>query len=759
MNSEVSRPLTWSTQLDVLPQAETPPLKGDRIILPQSALEQLLAAATTITSNDARPETLSFDPFNPYTFPAERQVRKYLFERQQNLPHPLTFRLVNPEKGNVLYAGIREFSAPDGKVGLSTFIRQALGLVKRGGERTESKLTVHVEILPKGQFVKLRPLEAGYDVDWKAFLEQHLRDTYVTLTAGEEITISAGREDFRFLVDQLRPSGNAISIIDTDLEVDIEPLSEEQARETLRILAKKTQRGIETREGSSFGGKITVNSSESGQVLPFEYVDYDVKGWAHQQNLEIELIRSGTEGDLDLFVAPFGPRQRMKPREEIYTLANLDSQAAKKVIVRQSNVAFEDAEDLWISVRAWSSKNEDAEVAVPVQYELRVSQSDTSSDKHNIDVSGEDPMGHDEERCSNCQQRIPKRTMFLHENFCLRNNILCPKCQNVYQKSSEEWSSHWHCPHDRSFGDTIASQAKHETLLHATRICSACDYEAANTPDLAFHRTTHCPAKLILCQFCHLQVPQQGPEDPDRESAEVLLSGLTPHEVSDGARTTECHLCAKIVRLRDMTTHLKHHDFQRLSRSIPRICINANCGRTVDSVSRLGEVKYRSLNEMSLCEPCFGPLYVSQYDPEGKALRRRLERKYLTQLLTGCNQSWCKNEFCKTGRKHLGYDVEATVTSKGALAMIRPLLDGLRESHIPVHLCTDEASQTRRTMAEMVAAEGTASTKGKGKETDAPQGGYQLEWCVAALEVEQGNLDRARTWLQGFAPRRDEVRK
>ncbi len=34
-------------------------------------------------------------------------------------------------------------------------------------------------------------------------------------------------------------------------------------------------------------------------------------------------------------------------------------------------------------------------------------------------------------------------------------------------------------------------------------------------PELARHRTTICPGKLILCQFCHLEVPQEGdPLDP-----------------------------------------------------------------------------------------------------------------------------------------------------------------------------------------------------------------------------------------------------
>jgi translation elongation factor EF-Ts len=37
------------------------------------------------------------------------------------------------------------------------------------------------------------------------------------------------------------------------------------------------------------------------------------------------------------------------------------------------------------------------------------------------------------------------------------------------------------------------------------------------------------------------------------------------------------------------------------------------------------------------------------------------------------------------------------------------------------------------------------------------KGGYELEWCVAALEAENGDLDKARAWLKNFAPQRSEV--
>ena len=783
------KPLKWSTQLDILPESATPSsLKGDRIILPPSALEQLLSAATVIVTNEVQPQTSAFDPYNPYSFAAERRARDQLIERQQNLPHPLTFRLVNPKNGRIIYAGIREFSAPENTIGLSRFVKAALGIADlgrdditsainasaldhneaktRSGPSAPPKLTIHVEELPKGTFVRLRPLEAGYDAeDWKALLEQYLRDTFTTLTHGEEISIPAGNEVFRFLVDGLKPNEDAISLIDTDLEVDIEALSEEQARETLQTLAKKAQRAPSTKEGSSAGGKIAINSNEVGQVRPAEYVDYALQDWDRGQDLEVELTSMDEERDIDLFVSPFSQKHRERPREDTFVFGDVSSRSSKRLKIPHTNIELENAEALWISVRCWTGvEDEFLTQTLPIRYKLAVSTySSTLSTEEDISAESADLASADNERCSNCHQSVPKRTMFLHQNFCLRNNVLCPHCKNVFQKSSFNWKNHWHCPHDDVHGNTTSSKAKHDKLLHSSHICPSCHYKSASIPALAHHRTTMCPSKLILCQFCHLQVPQQGPDDPDADSAEVLLSGLTPHELSDGARTTECHLCSKIVRLRDMAAHLRHHDLQRLSRSKPRICKNVNCGHTIDGVSKAGEVKHQTpRNDIGICDSCFGPLYVSQYDPDGKALRRRVERKYLTQLLTGCNQAWCRNQYCKTGRKHLALDLETAINSKTAMTIIKPFLDNLKDNKTPAHFCTDEASQRRRALAEMLTFEDKAiegSSNGWVGETRNNAPGYELEWCVAALGVEDGDLDKARAWLKGFAPTKAEAIK
>ncbi|KIV84425.1 hypothetical protein PV11_00206 [Exophiala sideris] len=752
--------LKWSAQLDVAPSNRR--LIGDKITLPQSALEALLAAAPVVAvqNNKIRNLTSSFDPFNPYSFAAERHAREAFQDRQQQLPHPLTFRIVNPRNGRAVYAGIREFSAEEGTVGLSNGLREALGLQDASSQTSRDgtpsgdvvmtngtdslkpeTVTIHAKQLEKGTYVKLRPLEAGYDPeDWKSLLERYLRDNFTTLTSGELLVVPGARhEHFRFLVDKFEPDTDGICIVDTDLEVDIEPLNEDQARETLNKRLAKKGRQQESQEGSSLGGSISLETEVQGQVLPGQYVDYELKKWEHTQDLEVVLQASDEDASIDVFVNPYSAHQRSKPREDEYVFGDLSGRATKRLKLSHSNVDLEEAESLNISVHAWQDpEQESTDQDKPVPYTLRISTTTShldAADEESPEVSA------DEVTCKNCRQVVPKRTLPLHEAFCYRNNVSCPKCSGVFLKNSEAWKNHWHCPHDEEHGNTPSSHNKHDSIFHpeSPLQCPSCDFQAFDLPILAHHRTTTCPGKEILCQFCHLVVLQQGPDDPSFTDPEVLLSGLTPHELADGARTTECHLCSKIVRLRDMKTHLRLHDRDRVTRPKPRLCANSICGRTI----RYEDVEARSQkDQLGLCNECFGPLYVTTYDPEGKMLRRRIERRLLQQLIGGCGKSWCRNaEFCKTGHKNVtGQD--RVVSAKDGLPMVKPIMDELAQGVTTgLVFCVDEASQTRRNLANMMASEGE----------------YELEWCAKALEEERGDVGKARDWLKDRAPRIAEV--
>lgn len=755
--------LKWSAQLQVTESSRR--LTGDKITLPQSALEQLLAAAPVVSvqNGQSRNYTSSFDPFNPHSFAAERQARLALEDRQQQLPHPLTFRLVNPRNGRAVYAGIREFSADENQIGLSPGLKEALGLTTRSETPSISSrqgtpagdvvmadtvdpqseaITVHAKQLPKGTYVKLRPLEAGYDPeDWKSLLERHLRDNFTTLTNGELLLVPGPhQEKFRFLVDKLEPAGDGICIVDTDLEVDIEPLTEEQARETMNQKLAKTKQTHSSTQGNSSGGPLELGQEVQGRVLPGSYIDYQLKSWDHGQDLMVTLSSDDSHSSLDVLVTPLSPHHRSQPRLDHFVYGDLSGRPSKRLKLSHTSIDLEDAELLNITVHAWSDPEAESDArAEAVSYSIQVAvggdQVSTTTE-----VEAEATLTSDEVICKNCRQTVPKRTLHLHEAFCYRNNILCSKCSNVFLKNSEAWKNHWHCPHDDEHGDDAQSQNKHNSIFHPSNPlrCSLCDFEAFDIPILAHHKTTDCPGKEILCSFCHLVVPQQGPDDPSFTDPEVILSGLTPHELSDGARTTECHLCPRFVRLRDMKTHLSLHDRERLRRSKPLLCSNNMCGRTISYLDESTALK----DHLGLCKECFGPLYVSTYDPVGKLLRRRVERRLLQQLIGGCGKKWCTNDqFCKTGRQNVtGQD--RAITAKDGLPMIQPMLKQLAQGTTAgLSFCVDEANQSRRVVGEMLSGEGL----------------FEIEWCIKALEESRGDASAARDWLINQAPKIGEA--
>ncbi|KAL6813807.1 ubiquitin fusion degradation protein UFD1 domain-containing protein [Trichoderma sp. SZMC 28015] len=753
--------LRWSDSFAILPPSDPicSKLPGDKIILPPSALQQLLSASS------ARAATTSSNGSNGYFGSSYLSNQSYGQETQQ-LPNPLIFRLVNPKNHNVVYAGIREFSAPEGTIGLSSLLLEALAIGSddyvpttpdvidiENPESLESKnvtpessrITVHAVELQKGTYVRLRPLEAGYDPDdWKPLLERQLRQNFTTLTKNTVIPVQGSQgENFKLLVDKFAPDGDGICVIDTDLEVDIEALNEEQARETMRQIIAKGQSGASG--GSSKGGELSIWKDTEGQVVSGQYVDYTLPSWDRSQDLVISLSGISDADGLDLFITPKSRQQRALPRDSAHVFGDFSpaQNGTKSITISPTNVELEDAESLLISVHAYEDADSNTAPTNTAPYTYTIRAKTASLKEKSTDEPMELDQEHsaDEEQCSNCLQWVPKRTMVLHQNFCLRNNILCPICKSVFKKGSPEYDAHWHCSHDEAHGDSTLSKAKHDHVFHTDRNCPACDFSTNSLSDLARHRTSVCPGKIILCRFCHLEVPQEG--DPFNPSPEVVLSGMTAHELADGARTTECHLCDKIIRLRDMETHLKHHELDKVSRSKPSICRNVNCGRTLYGVGSKGQIGTPSSqvkapgNDIGLCSLCFGPLYVSMHDPDGKALRRRIERRYLSQLMAGCGKSHCANEWCKTGRSNTGLEAKGS-SAAAALPLVKPFLPGALDASQPCYFCVDEASQTGRRLAELVAAEKA----------------WDLEWCVAAAEYEKASLDKMRDWLQAWAPRK-----
>jgi hypothetical protein len=407
----------WSStllSLSLTTDSKQPP-QGDRILLPHSALEALMATAGTINYNDSA-ET-------------------------ENMP--LMFRLENKAAGKKVYAGVREFVGAEDHVGLTPYLEEALGI--NSGKPAEIEVTARR--VPKGTYIRLRPLEAGYNPDdWKPILERELRKHFTTLTNSTKIRIrGGGKEEFDFLIDKIEPEGEAICVVDTDLEVDIEALDEEQARETLRIIAARSG---EMEGGSSSGGQMDIWKPVEGQAVAQSCVDYELPSWDRARPLAIELTNYGDEDGLDLFVSPRSSRHRALPREDEHVWADFSTKSNREkcILIQPDDPALQDCEKLFICVSSYAPQDPSPKAREVIHNFALRAQAAVSATEAGPEMENSESHA-DQKQCSNCKQWVPRASAFLHENFCLRNNIACKECGRVFKRGSEEYASHWHCVH------------------------------------------------------------------------------------------------------------------------------------------------------------------------------------------------------------------------------------------------------------------------------------------------------------------------
>lgn len=149
--------------------------KGNKILLPQSALHQLA---------------------------------------RMNITWPMLFEVRNPSASRMTHSGVLEFVAEEGICYMPYWIMQNL-LLKEGEPVEVSNAT-----LPKGQYVKLQPVTKDFlDVsNPRAVLENAFRN-YATLTVGDNVVIQYCDKTYEIEVVELKPA-NAVSIIETDIQVD-----------------------------------------------------------------------------------------------------------------------------------------------------------------------------------------------------------------------------------------------------------------------------------------------------------------------------------------------------------------------------------------------------------------------------------------------------------------------------------------------------------------------------------------------------------
>ena len=131
--------------------------------------------------------------------------------------YPMLFEVSNAKHKKKTHCGVLEFVAEEGVVYLPYWMMQNLLLME--GDIVRVQYTK----LSKGNYVKLRPQTKDFlDIsNPKAVLETTLR-SYTCLTVGDSILINYNNKRYFIDIVEARPN-DAVSIVDTDCEVDFAP--------------------------------------------------------------------------------------------------------------------------------------------------------------------------------------------------------------------------------------------------------------------------------------------------------------------------------------------------------------------------------------------------------------------------------------------------------------------------------------------------------------------------------------------------------
>lgn len=579
---------------------------------------------------------------------------------QNELPHPLIFTLTYGSSS--LLVGVKEFSASEGTISVPGVIYDKIKQNQQVGIALASDID-------KGSAVVLQLLETYDIVDWKFFLEAKLTSNYTTLSANDFLTIEDGEKLYRLKVVSTEP-GPSICIVDTDVDLTIQPLNDEMAKAML----EHTQDTI-----------VDVHPGQREKIHP--HTKYKV-------DCGRVLVKASVEGLADLLVCE-------SPTVDFtrFTKSSMDVTPTSHPQVECEGLSY-------IIVHSWHG---DLNGSLEVEAPQKIVKTETESDGST---------------CSNCLQKVPQASLMLHENFCRRNNKRC-SCGEMFLKQIPE--SHWHCC--GTHGNTQESQNVHNLTHHRRYSCDPCDTEFSSLIDFARHNASECPHRIIECRFCHLSVPA-GQSTP-----ETSLQNLTAHEFQCGNKTTECYKCSKIVRQRELKSHLAIHELSRKSQPCPIKCSNANCVNLVD---------VRKPSHAGLCDICFGPSFSPALDPDHSKLQARIERRYVLQMTRGCAHFTCKNRFCKKS---------GLLTDKLTIAQVVKFVKEELLTQIPYLPCSSVMDDVTKSYCFFCV---DPSTTQKKMIVDflSEQVNYPYEWCCAAasnirkFDDQSGYVGRLEDWLK-----------
>eukprot|EP00051_Salpingoeca_urceolata_P013427 m.168641 g.168641 ORF g.168641 m.168641 type:complete len:721 (-) comp17792_c0_seq6:54-2216(-) len=656
--------------------------------------------------------------------------------------------------GPKVHGSVLDFSAPEGSVVCPAWMLEALE-VSDG-----FSVTVSETVLPLAESVALQPVTTALFAahDARAVLQAALSAHYVTLTKGTVVEVHHVGARYRIRVLEVEPE-EAVSIFNTDIEVDLRPAVDEQGN----MLPLPTQ-------GPSGAGGAPAAAGSSGasdSAKPLEVVLGDATGTPisatgaayslfrlqvpENTAFAVNVKMTGETGDVECYLAAQdGPP--VTREQHLFTSNEGDGLRGCSINVGADHgVKASDGFCVFaLALRAYDSDHCDCVVTLSAKQSNQHPQGDGAAAAVASSV------------CPNCREQVPEQHMVRHMAFCTRNNQFCEFCSKVVRKADID--SHWHCevcwPVMRFATSSEAARAKHNVIEHTLLTC-VCG-EKFERREMMQHRSARCPERAVVCRFCKNKMRAGEPAREPRDR----LRGMTQHESDCGGRTEKCMQCSASVRLKDMEVHLQLHRLDEAAtvqgRDQPMASSSHPSSATASpALPRANGVPDVAMPPASsdffkpvepkpkpsvkplcaclgcigisspakgLCQACHNKLLGSEVrEVDAQTFLTSAIQHYFKQLTQGCGDSECDNKLCAVQNKLQPNEAGAKSLELAKKAVAKPP---------ELFLCLSREQRERHEQAVALS-----------------EMGFDLEWVALALaECTEGGSSAAAAWLLNHAP-------
>ncbi len=477
------------------------------------------------------------------------------------------------------YVGVKEFSAPPGRIILPSSVVEALGLT---GSVEDSEIVVRPGKARAATQLSLRSLNELGEVNIEAFLTEALPRQYVVIQKGQVLKFKYDDDDAVFIVTDFKPEGvEAVMLVDTNVALDVETCAVSDASSSLS-------------RALSFGVETEGMCSSSSTASYFSVIVPDVSSTAVKVSVRSEMALP------DIYLS----YQVKKPTASNHgwLIPGRKRGGSTSLILSADTSSFPEDTDsfqvsntLYLTATSKGIMNEDFKFFLSVEtIQLELGKSTGTT------LTGAFQPDSNIQLCPNCRANVPTSSFSLHSLSCSRNNVRCdhPSCGAILRKGTDEANNHRHCK-DCSKIILLIDQERHSELWHNLHSCESGCGKKSSLNDLHFHSRFECRFRKILCRFCNLLVragpAASSPEDRDR--------GLTSHEADVcGVKTKICTLCKPLrsIPRKQFDEHLTvHHPSAIAARSSAQ-----NNNPTSDMIDTAEEIVSFNTEKQWRCRVC-----------------------------------------------------------------------------------------------------------------------------------------------------------